>query len=185
MRSLGEKAAFRQTFSSPSNLTRFSLFLALGITLQALDNFISPFFIPGFKVGLAHLATLLSLAYFSGTVIFLLIVLRVFLISLLFGFLFTPMFYLSFFASLASGLAMILVFKFFRRYLSYLGISLAGSFSHNIFQLIVACLLLSNWALLSYLPWFSLLGVIAGVINGLLANYFVERFFLLKAANFS
>lgn len=176
MRSLDEKVTFRQTFSSPFNLTHFSLLLALGITLQALDNLISPFFIPGFKVGLAHLATLLSLVYFSGTVILLLIVLRVFLISLLLGFLFTPMFYLSFFASLASGLAMILIFNFFRRYLSCLGVSLVGSFTHNVFQLITACLLLSNWALLSYLPWFSLLGIIAGAINGLLANYLIERF---------
>lgn len=175
MQLLDDKITFQQTFATPYNLTRFSLLLALGIVLQALDNLVSPFFIPGFKIGLAHLATLIALVYFNGLAVLLLIVLRVFLASFLFGFLFSPMFYLSFFASLGSGLIMILIFRLFPRYLSYLGVSLVGSFSHNAFQLIAACLLLNNWALLNYLPWFSLLGVVAGGINGLLANYLVDR----------
>ncbi len=179
MQSSGEKITFGQTFGSPSNLTRFSLLLALGIALQTLDNFISPFFIPGFKIGLAHLATLFSLIYFTGPVVLLLIVLRVALGSLLLGLLFSPAFYLSFFASIASGLAMIFIFIFFRRHLSYLGVSLVGSFFHNFFQLITACLLLNNWVLLGYLPWFSFLGIVAGLINGLIANYLGRRFLLL------
>lgn len=177
-----ERFSFKQSFSDPRGLSLFSLFLALGIGLQALDNFISPFFVPGFKIGLAHLVTLLSLVYFSGMVVLLLVGLRVVLSSLLFGFFLSPTFYLSFFPSLVSSSAMIFLFIFLRRYLSFLGLSLTGSYLHNVSQLITASLLLGSRALLAYLALFSLLGLAAGFLNGVLANYLISRILLFNSS---
>ncbi len=175
------KLGFKEVFSDPRGLSLFSLFLALGIGFQSLDNFISPFFLPGFKIGLAHLITLLSLIYFSGSVVLILVSLRVILASLFFGFLFSPNFYLSFFPSLISSLAMVLLFLFFKRYLSFLSLSLVGSYLHNLSQLLVASLILGTQAILAYLTLFSFLGLAAGLLNGFLANYLIGRFLILSS----
>ena len=58
---------------------------------------------------------------------------------------------------------------------SILGISVAGGVSHNIGQLIVAMMVVSNTSLMVYAPALLVSGVVTGLVIGVLTSETVKR----------
>ncbi len=148
-------------------LTRLSLLVAFGLALYAVESFIS---LPVGRVGLANLATLLALILFGGGEAFLVMGMRVLLGSILIGGFFNPAFLLSAAGGVASTLVMILLFPFYPRVFSIVGISIWGALGHNLAQLLAAYLLLGQaQAIFSLLPFIPIISLGGGLIIGLLA----------------
>lgn len=150
--------------------------IALGIALYIVEfAFLSPLPVPGAKLGLTNLVTLLIIVYYSWKECLLNVVVRTVVGSLLTGTFLTPAFFFSLSGALVSALIIISLFYLWYGRLSLAGISVVGAAVHNLTQLLLAVALLKNGAFLFYLPWLLLVAVPAGLFNGLLGNYLVSR----------
>ncbi len=124
------------------------------------------FGIPGMKLGLANLVIVTALYLLPAYQVFCIQVARIVLISFLFGNM-SMMLY-----SIAGG-----VLSFFVMYVlkyrtgySIIGVSVAGGVSHNIGQLLVACIVVENSKVILYLPILLIAGVVTGALIGIVAQ---------------
>jgi len=124
------------------------------------------FGIPGVKLGLANLVILVALRRLDTRTALLINLVRIALAGLLFGTI------MSLAYSLAGGLLSFLVMWALLKTdrFSLVGVSLAGGAAHNIGQILVAMVLLSNARLVGYLPVLLLSGILTGAILGLAAE---------------
>lgn len=160
--------------------TVLALLIALGIVLYVVELlFVPPLPVPGAKLGLANLVTLLIIVFYSWKECLLNVVIRTVAGSLLTGTFLTPAFFFSFTGGVASALLMLLLFSLWYGRISLVGVSVVGAAVHNLAQLILAIILLKSWAFLFYLPFLLLVAIPTGLFNGLLGNYLVGR---LKSA---
>lgn len=123
------------------------------------------FGIPGVKLGLANIVIVLALYILPAYQAFVIQLMRIVLVSFLFGNL-SMMLY-----SLAGGMLSLLVMFLMKRRdaFSVSGVSIAGGVSHNIGQLIVAVLVVQNLKIAFYLPVLIMAGLITGCLIGMLA----------------
>lgn len=123
------------------------------------------FGIPGVKLGLANIVIVLALYILPAYQAFVIQLMRIVLVSFLFGNL-SMMLY-----SLAGGMLSLLVMFLMKRRdaFSVSGVSIAGGVSHNIGQLIVAVLVVQNLKSAFYLPVLIMAGLITGCLIGMLA----------------
>ncbi len=121
--------------------------------------------IPGVKLGLANIVIVLALYLLPAYQAFAIQLMRIVLVSFLFGNL-SMMLY-----SLAGGILSFLVMLIVKRgdAFSITGVSIAGGVSHNIGQLIVAVLVVRNLKIAFYLPVLIMAGLITGCLIGMLA----------------
>ena len=158
--------------------TRLSMLLSLSIVLKIIESFI-PFFngiIPGLRLGLTNTITLLVLFIYGFKDAFTLSILRVFLV----GILRTGLFSFPFFFSLGGVVLSITMMNLVKKTgLSIIGVSIIGSITHSIGQIIMAYFLLNTNSIFYYLPWLLLFSIPTGIVIGLiskeLVNYFQKR----------
>ena len=150
------------------------LLTGIALILFVLESFL-PQLIPGGRIGLSQLVTLLVLFWFGWREAATVLIARVLLGSLFAGGLMNPVFVLS----LGGGIAALLVMALSLEYLpmaSPLGISVLGAAAHNLAQLALASLFLvgqaSVWNLLPYFLWASL---VSGTAIGLIAYWIGMR----------
>ncbi|MDR2007124.1 MAG: Gx transporter family protein [Acidaminococcales bacterium] len=146
-----------------------SVLAAIGVALNIAESalpFLLP--VPGAKMGLANIATLMCLYLLPLRLAVAVIFLRVFLASLLTGSLLSSAFLLSLAGGAASLAVMILTRKIPR--VSLAGVSLAGAAAHNTGQLLAACLVINNRVLLYYLPPLLIFSLPAGLFTGFAAQ---------------
>lgn len=149
-----------------------ALLVGLGLVLHLVENMIPlSFLIPGAKLGLANIANLLGLILFGFTAGLQILLLRIFLGSILAGTFMTINFYLSISGGLLGYLVMSLFFYYLRNKFSIIGISLSGAVFHNIGQIIIAYLIISNDAIFYYLPYLILLALPTGIGIGLVVIF--------------
>jgi len=154
-------------------IIRIALLVSCACVLQVAESLI-PHPVPGVRLGLANLITLVALVNIGFGTSLKIALSRVLISSFILGTFLSPSFILSFSGTLVSTLLMGFFFKLstggFRTRFSIIGISIIGSLSHNITQLSLAYLLLvKNSAILLLWPWLLLSGVIMGWITGLIA----------------
>lgn len=153
-----------------------TILVAIGLILFSLENFL-PQPIPGGKIGLSQLVTLLTLVWFGWAEAFLVVVLRVILGNLLLGTLFNPVFLLAFGGALVALLAMAVTYYRTKKF-SVIGISVIGAFFHNSSQLLLAYLFFVRSVSIFWLfPYFILISVISGLLIGFIARLFLQRIF--------
>ena len=123
------------------------------------------FGIPGVKLGLANIVIVLALYMLPACQVFAIQLMRIVLVSFLFGNL-SMMLY-----SLAGGMLSLVVMLLLNRrdVFSITGVSIAGGVSHNIGQLIVAALVVQNLKIMFYFPIMIMAGLITGCLIGVLA----------------
>ena len=168
--------------SKTQKLVYFSLFVTLATALGVLETmFPNPFPIPGIKLGLANIVTLLVLAMYGLKEGLLVSLLRVLFTSLLGGTLLSVGFFLSLSGALLSTLVMALLFRYMPT-LSIIGISMAGAVSHNIGQLLTASVLIQTGYIFYYLPILLLAGIPTGLSTGYIARLLLD--FLEEKRNF-
>lgn len=134
------------------------------------------FGLPGIKLGLANLVIVLALYRFPAGQVFAIQVMRIVLVSFLFGNM-SMMIY-----SLAGGILSLLTMLFLKKtnWFSVIGVSIAGGVSHNLGQLAVALLVVQNLKITFYVPVLLTAGLVTGCLIGMLTHRLkplMERFF--------
>ena len=62
------------------------------------------------------------------------------------------------------------IMSFFKNHFSVIAVSISGGISHNIGQIIIACIVVENIGLFYYLPFLVILGIVTGFLTGIVAN---------------
>ena len=149
-----------------------ALMIALAMILSFVESQIPSFFpIPGIKLGLANIAVIFALYRLSIKDAIVVSLIRVVVVSTLFGTSLTLAYSLS--GAVLSLLIMVLLKKSDR--FSIVGVSVAGGISHNIGQIIMAIILMHNSVISYYLPFLIISGIVTGVVIGLGSAKIVER----------
>lgn len=169
------------SFANTNKLTAISFLLALGIVLYAFEYFyLPPLPVPGAKLGLANIITLILIAFYGSKESIFNVLARTLVGSLITGTFLSPSFFYSLSGGLLSAVIMILAYRFFYGRLSFVGISVLGAVFHNIGQLVLAFFLLAHLAVFLELPLLILIATFSGTFNGIIANYTVRRVHFLK-----
>ena len=127
--------------------------------------------IPGIKVGLANIAVIFSLYKFGIKEAITVSILRVFLVSMLFGSPVSLIYSIS--GALLSLLAMIILKKLTP--LSEVAISVTGGVMHNVGQIAAASFMLSTNVVVYYLPFLLVSGTVAGIVVGIVSAILVKK----------
>ncbi len=152
------------------HIAYFGLLLTLALILSYVESLIPIFVsIPGVKLGLANLVVLICLYFFETRYAFLLSIMRVILAGALFGNMFSILYSLA--GAILSLFIMLFAKKVFK--LGILGVSVLGGVFHNVGQLLVAILLVSNYRISYLFPYLLLSGLLTGAIIGIIANTIV------------
>lgn len=154
--------------ASRVNLSRRLAYNALALSLAMLLSWLElllplPLLLPGLKLGLANLAVMyvfFAVGHADAAAVSLL---RVLLMSLLFGSASSFLFSLG--GATLSYLALLALSRG-GRYISRLGISMGASASHILGQMLAACLLYGMHGPLALLPFLLLGSVPLGLLNG-------------------
>lgn len=154
-------------------LTELSLFVALALILFLVEAQIPPLVaIPGVKLGLANIITLVALYRFGRRDALLVLLVRVFLGSLFSGQMLTFLF------SLSGGLLCYAVCALLVDHVPLQRLwllSMIGAICHNIGQLLAAAFVLGTIDVFWYLPVLLLSGLVSGCFTGLVAGFVLTR----------
>ena len=145
------------------NITICGLMTALAMIFSYIESLVPiPIPVPGVKLGLANMVTVILMYIFSPAQAFLISMLRILLSGLLFG---NAM---SLIYSYAGGvLSFVIMYLCFRtKKVKMIPLSVFGAVSHNAGQLIAAAILVTNYNIVFYLPVLIIAGIITGLITG-------------------
>ena len=152
-------------------LATASMFAALAMIFSYIE-FLIPFSvgIPGVKLGLPNLIIIIALYKMDTRYAFTINMVRI-LIS---GLLFTGAFGTAY--SLAGGILSFLLMWMLKKtnLFSMIGVSMAGGVAHNMGQLLVASLIVSDLKMFLYFPVLMFSGLISGILIGIVA-YVLEK----------
>ncbi len=152
------------------------LFVAAAGVLHAVEAWLPlPVPVPGVKLGLANIVSLVVIELYGWRPALAVAVARVVLGSLLGGAFLGPSFALGLTGAAASTLAMAYAHARWRPALSLVGVSVLGAAVHNLAQIAVAALLVASAAIFWYLPYLVLFALPTGLATGLTAAYFLAR----------
>ncbi len=153
--------------------------LALSAILAAMAMIFSyiealiplPVPIPGIKLGLANLVIVIAIYRLGFKYAFIINCVRILITGLLFTGLFGAIY------SFAGGvLSIVVMYLLYRTGLfSMVGVSMAGGVFHNLGQLLVACLIMSNFKLMSYFAVLLFSGLISGILIGIVAAVLYDK----------
>ena len=152
-------------------LVLLAMLTAVAMILSYVESLLPSVGIPGVKMGLANIAVIFALFRFGWKEAAALSLVRVVLVSLLFGSVGAMLY------SLAGAVLSLAVMALLRRIdrFSTGGISVAGGVAHNAGQILMAMLILQTKQLLGYLPVLAVSGIAGGVLMGLAAALLIRR----------
>lgn len=152
-------------------VTELGLLLAFSLVLSYIETLLPVFVaVPGVKIGLANVVTLLLLYREKKAVVFFFMVLRVFLT----GFLFSGISGIIY--GLAGGMFSMFVMCICQKCkcFSVFGVSIAGGIFHNAGQILVAALMMENVRIFYYFIVLLFTGAVSGLLVGYL-SYLIFR----------
>ena len=154
---------------SLQKLTSLALYTTLSLAVYAIESAIPPLVpLPGIKLGLANVVTLILLQHYTAKDAFLVLMARLLLSTLLFGQV------LSLLYSLAGGILSFAVMypanRLLEKKLPFLTGALGG-LSHNLGQLLTAFAITATAGVFAYLPYLAISGILAGLFTGLCAHF--------------
>ncbi|EFW37653.1 Gx transporter family protein [Treponema phagedenis] len=150
------------------------LFGAVCFFLSVIE-FMIPKPLPFLRLGLANLPLLFAADLLSFSGYLLLVFIKIIGQAVINGTLFSYILLFSMAGSISSALVMFGLRKISGKYLSFIGISVAGSFSSNMVQVLLARFLIFGEGVWYILPPFFIIGAITGVALGSFVNSFVEN----------
>ena len=160
-------------------IAKISAYIALGVTLNLLETFLVPLGLvvpmPGARIGLANVVTLVLLVTEGPRMLWGVTGGRIVLAALLTGALFSVSFALSVGGSIAALLVMGLLWRYLPRVFSLSGISVFGAVAHNCGQLFTLYLLIPGTRVYYLLPWALLLALPSGWLTAYLAQRIIDR----------
>ena len=160
---------------SSKKIAYCGLLTTVALLLSYVERMLAiPMIVPGMKLGLANVAILIALYILDNKTAFIISILRILISALLFtGF---ASFLYSASGALLSFVVMVLCKK--TNIFSMIAISILGGISHNIGQIIVACLIVENIRLLYYMPFLITLGTASGFVTGIVGDkavYYIKN----------
>ena len=150
-----------------------ALFVSIALVLSYFERAIPlTYIMPGLKLGLANIITLMGLILFGWVDVLVIVIVRVLMTSMFTGSV------MSFFYSMAGGLlsliSMKLLLKFGGKHFSLVGVSVLGASAHNTGQMLVLSLVTGSLRIgLQWLPYL----LVAGVITGTCLGFIVLNFY--------
>ncbi|MBP3620825.1 MAG: Gx transporter family protein [Lachnospiraceae bacterium] len=158
---------------SQNKITALSgVFIALAMILSYLENLIPiNVAVPGVKLGLANLVTIVSLFKLGLKPTIVISIGRIVLSGVLFGNV-TVIIY-----SLAGAFLSILVMYIVKKIkiFTVTGVSICGAVAHNFGQIIVAALILENANIMYYMLVLAAIGALAGTAIGILSGIILKN----------
>lgn len=156
------------------NKTRRIVLLALlisqALVLSIVESWIPlPIAIPGVKLGLANIVTMIVIVFFGFRDAIIVTVIRTALASMFGGGFIIFLF--SFTGGILSAFVMAILYKKASKVMSILGISIAGAVTHNAGQLAMASIQMKTVSVMTYLPILLVSGVIMGCFIGFCTTY--------------
>ena len=162
----------------PDRIVRLSMLVACASVLQVAESLL-PHPVPGVRLGLANIITVIAMVYIGPGSAVELAVLRTLVSSMVLGTFLTPTFVLSFSGGVVSALVMVLLYKLSGRgpfSFGLIGISVGGSVSHIAAQIaLVYFLFIRSSGVLWLWPWLGLSAVVTGVLTGMIAVQAVRK----------
>ena len=152
-------------------LTTLALLTAGAMILSYVESMLPSIGIPGVKMGLANIAVIFALYRLGWKEALGISLVRVFMVSMLFGSMSALLYSL---AGAALSLGVMALLKRLDRF-SETGVSVAGGVAHNAGQILVAMALLGSAKLAYYYPILVISGVAGGVLTGLAAAMLIKR----------
>lgn len=155
------------------DITTISALTAMSIVIGILESLITPVgdILPGLKLGLANVIIVFALYKYNFSKALMISIIRVFIVALLrsgFGF--------NFFFSLGGALLSIIVMALAKKtHPSLIGVSILGSISHSIGQVLIGMLILKNSNIIYYLPYLTLFSIPTGIIIGIIAKKLINN----------
>ena len=155
--------------SKAYRLVILSLYVAMALILSYIESLIPlPLPIPGAKIGLPNIITLVSLLTLGWPLTLLVVIARIFLSGFLFGGGFSIVYSLG--GGLLSLLVMSLLLHFFKDKISIILVSVFGAITHNLGQVIVAAIVVQTTSLSLYFLFLMLLAIPTGLFIGITAR---------------
>ena len=147
------------------HLTLCAMMITLALALSYAERFIPLHMaipLPGIKLGLANIVTLVALYLLGAKSAFIILILRCFL-GAIFGGGITGLFF-----SLTGGILSMAVMTLAGRIslFSVYGVSILGAAAHNIGQIGIAIFLMKSVYIGAYLPYLLLVGLFTGFATG-------------------
>lgn len=139
--------------------------IALAVVLSIVESLLSGFIIPGVKLGLANVITLIVLMTFTDKDAFTVVFIRLLIVALTYSGLFSNSFWISMTGGMFAIISMIFIKKF---KFSIYGISVFGSTMHMVGQ-ISAAMILADPTLVVILPYLVMLSIPTGILTAFLA----------------
>ncbi|MCR4431476.1 MAG: Gx transporter family protein [Tepidanaerobacteraceae bacterium] len=159
-----------------------SLLVTFGLVLHIIENMIPvPFPIPGAKLGLANIISLLAIVIYGFKEGLTVNILRCLIGAVLAGSTASLLYSLS--GAILSTLMMALFYKYFKKVFSLVGISIIGGVAHNFAQVTVASIILSTFGLYVYLPLLMVIGLLTGIFTGFAAAFICQNLIALLEIN--
>ncbi len=158
--------------ASAKKIAFVAIFAALSLIMFMVESLFPPLFLPGAKMGLSNVFSLLTLVIYGPVEATAVVAVRTVLGSFFTGNVSALMY--SFTAGIASVLVSSLLTKLFHPHITLLAVSVFAAVAHNMVQLLVYCLVTKTNAIFSYMPYLALCGVLAGVIVGLAVIFIVK-----------
>lgn len=146
-------------------------FTAIAIVLGLIESYISIIQVPGAKLGLANLVTIIILYLFSYKEAILVTLTRVFIIAL--ATTFGPTFWMGFVGAIFS-VTFMAIFK--KVGFGIILVSLIGSITHQIGQIVVGIKILGSNEIILYLVIMIPIGIVMGILIGVISGNFLKHY---------
>ena len=167
---LSDSAATAESHA-PELVNILAMLGAVALFFSTLE-FLIPKPVPFFRIGLANIPILLVLPTFRARHVLALTLLKVVGQGLINGTLASYVFLFSLVGSFASVLVMIAVSRLGPRRVSLIGVSIAGAVASNIVQIVLSVSFIFGPRSWIIAPPFLMLGTVAGLFVGAVAEYF-------------
>lgn len=159
-------------YFSAKRIATLSVLTAMGLIMFMVESLFPPLILPGAKMGLSNIFSMLAVFMFGPIEAFIVVIVRTVLGCLIVGNMSTLMYSLT--AGVVSVIVSAALVQFIYPKVSIISISVVAAIMHNLTQNVVFCLVSNTPQMFSYMPWLALLGVLAGVIVGV-AVWFILR----------
>lgn len=150
---------------------KIGMFIALAMIFSYIEAIIPiNFGIPGIKLGIANIVVVTSLYVLGFKETIGISLIRILLMGILFGNVFSFIYSLS--GGILSLMGMIICKKF--KLFSTVGVSVVGGILHNLGQLIAASIVLNNLSIAYYFSVLLISGVVTGFVIGIVSTKVIK-----------
>lgn len=156
-------------YGKTKQLTLCGILISMALVLSYMERFLPLHLIiplPGIKLGLANIVTLIALYMLGERSTFMILILRCILGAVFGG----GISGLAF--SLCGGLLAMTIMTFVRRSrrISVYGVSMLGAAAHNIGQTLIAVVLMGSIYVIGYLPYLLIVSIFTGLATGAMVS---------------